>query len=88
MTDYVEEILTIIDSEDIFPSTISFSEESIQIDYMDRAQQGKTVNFGATAIIQVNDKESLEAYRVLQDIARTLVRDALVRRRLERESEG
>lgn len=86
MTDYLEKINDIIEAGDIFAGTISFSEEGIQIDYMDRAQQGETVAFGSTAIIIVADDERLEAYETLQDICRTLIRDALVTRRLERES--
>lgn len=86
MTDYNEEILDIIEKEDVFATVISFSEESLQIDYADRAQQGKTVAFGATAIIMITDEERLEAYRQLQDLARILIRDALVSRRLENES--
>lgn len=84
--DYSERILEVIDSDDRFISTISFSEESIQLDFMDRTEQGSALAFGNTAIIVVNNEEKLAAYEQFQDIARLLIRDALVERRLERES--
>lgn len=86
MSDYLDKIAEIIDEEDVFASTISFSEESIQIDFMDRAQQSATIMMGNTAIIAVADEERLEAYRQIQDLARLLIRDAFVTRRLENES--
>ena len=86
MTDYRDKVAEVIDSDDLFANTISFSEESIQIDFMRRSDQSNNVVFGHTAIVMVSDDERLDAFEQFQEIARILVRDAEVEKRLGNES--
>ena len=84
MSEYEEKIGDIIEAEDRFISVISFSEESIQLDFMDRAQQSPRMALGNTGIILIDSDEKVEAYDRLQDICRMLLRDEFSQRLDER----
>jgi len=69
---------------DMFVSSVSFDEESLQFDFVDDTKQSQSVFVGETMVLKVKgNKELEEAYYHLQDLAQILVRDAHVTRREE-----
>jgi len=83
MSDYLDRIAEIIDNEEMVIQAVSFTEDSVQFEYIDRTEQGTTVMIARIAVVAISNEDRMDFYEEVQNMSRMIIRDAMVSRREE-----
>jgi hypothetical protein len=56
-----------------FVTTVSFSDDSIEVTFLEKREQGESVMMARVMAISIDDEESMEMYADIQNVLRELI---------------
>lgn len=78
-----EEVLRAAQQGDVFVASIGFTEEGLEVSYMELSKQSESIMTSQNLLILANTDERASIYAELQELCQILIRDAFIELRSE-----